>query len=57
MLDDNDVSMFPSGIIEHTDLSATFQFFWDRHNSPMTQSFKPYDTHLITVVGTLDTIS
>ena len=56
MLDDDDNSMFPSGIIEYTDLRYTF-IYWDRHNSPMTPSFIPYDTYLITVVATLDAIS
>ena len=56
-LNDDDVSQFPSGTIDFTDLSATFVFFWDRHNSPKTEAFTPTDTWLITVTGELDAIS
>jgi len=56
-LNDEDVSQFPSGTIGFTDLGATFAFFWDRHNSPMTVAFTPTDTWLITLIGELDAIS
>jgi len=56
-LNDNDDHQFPSRTIDFSDLTATFSFAWDTHNSPKTVPFTPTDNWLITLVGELDAIS